>query len=663
MKLFNTFLATTLLLSSLHAISYEALEEADIPKDSKSILDFKFDFDYSNLEGNSESFDKSELNIAANTEIYSEADIKKANPQDLYDFLGQNTSVRVLPSYGSKATQLLDLGGYGVANGYQNIVIKINGRRINNIDGVPQLLSSISVDNIKRIEILKGSGSVQHGDGATGGVINIILKKSSAFSFETFSGSFGTESYQATAGYNNDIFSVSSIADYYKTDGNRYLTATGTKKDEQKILNASLSISYSPIGDLELLVDYLTSNIQQFYAKPLSLEAYTADPSQAYTGASLTSFNEQNLTSEVLSAGFNLQLNKNLKLASNVAYEIKNSTYPTFKADYVYLPFDLRLKYASKKFELITGLDGFIGDRNTSTNITSKNNLGAFISYNFTYNKKHGYKLGYRSEKVSYIYNPNTGNTQSQENNLKAMELAYAYKLDTLSSIYITYNDAYLTPSLDASFDYPAPTYQPVFSDFINPQLSSTTTIGYKNIGKKQTYKASIFFVLLKDEIYYNSSTGKNTNLDKTQKYGINLYNKYQWSKSFASTFNYDYINASIIQDINSEFNNKILPGVSPHSISASIHLKLDEKAALNVSQNFKSESFSQGDFTNSALQKQEAYFSTNLAFSYTYTKQVKFFTKVQNLFDQANGIWTQDDTIYPVNFERNIQIGIEGSF
>ena len=37
-----------------------------------------------------------------------------------------------------------------------------------------KLLSSISISSIEKIEIIKSSGSVAYGDGATGGVINIV---------------------------------------------------------------------------------------------------------------------------------------------------------------------------------------------------------------------------------------------------------------------------------------------------------------------------------------------------------------------------------------------------------------------------------------------------------------------------------------------------------
>ena len=93
------------------------------------------------------------------SEIYTSRDIKNSHSKNLYDFLNTYTSVNTLPSYGNPFIQKIDLRGYGLANGYQNIVISLNGRRLNNIDMTPQLLSSIPIEKIERIEIIKGSGS------------------------------------------------------------------------------------------------------------------------------------------------------------------------------------------------------------------------------------------------------------------------------------------------------------------------------------------------------------------------------------------------------------------------------------------------------------------------------------------------------------------------
>ena len=38
-------------------------------------------------------------------------------------------------------------------------------------------------------------------------------------------------------------------------------------------------------------------------------------------------------------------------------------------------------------------------------------------------------------------------------------------------------------------------------------------------------------------------------------------------------------------------------------------------------------------------------------------------YLKIQNLFDEDNGLWIEDDTIYPVNFERTYYAGMKVKF
>ena len=70
----------------------------------------------------------------------------------------------------------VDLRGFG-ATASSNTLVLLNGRRLNDIDLSGVDLSAIPRDSIERIEITRGnSGAVLYGDGAVGGVINIITK-------------------------------------------------------------------------------------------------------------------------------------------------------------------------------------------------------------------------------------------------------------------------------------------------------------------------------------------------------------------------------------------------------------------------------------------------------------------------------------------------------
>ncbi|QNA88396.1 TonB-dependent receptor plug domain-containing protein [Massilia sp. Dwa41.01b] len=70
----------------------------------------------------------------------------------------------------------LDLRGFGT-NSSQNMVVMVDGVRMNENELTGAVLSTIPVDTVERIEIMRGGSSVLYGEGATGGVINIITKR------------------------------------------------------------------------------------------------------------------------------------------------------------------------------------------------------------------------------------------------------------------------------------------------------------------------------------------------------------------------------------------------------------------------------------------------------------------------------------------------------
>jgi len=70
----------------------------------------------------------------------------------------------------------LDLRGFGT-NSAQNLVILVDGVRMNENELTDAVLSTIPVDTVERIEITRGGSSVLYGEGATGGVINVITKR------------------------------------------------------------------------------------------------------------------------------------------------------------------------------------------------------------------------------------------------------------------------------------------------------------------------------------------------------------------------------------------------------------------------------------------------------------------------------------------------------
>ena len=609
------------------------------------------------LEVTSSALKTDELKSTDAVEVYTAKDIEKAHVQNIYEFLNQQTSVITMPNSGNQFNQKIDMRGYGITNGYENIVVKVNGRRLNNIDLVPQLLSSISPNNIQKIEIIKSSGIVENGDGANAGVINIITKKSNQKEITLYGGTYNTFDGTFTIAHQDDKLAYTVAGEAQKNGGIRHIDTNGNK-DESKFSNFSFDVAYQALQNLELRANGLTSNIGTWYASSLTQEQYKQDPTQksnAYFPAV-----HQLFSSKVIGAGATYDINDELSFLVDYNHEYKTSNFLTYnwEAKYVYNSGNAHFLYENNNFEVVFGTDIFDGDRHTSTNITTKKNIAGYASAKY-YLGKSTFKAGYRYEKVDYTYAPTTGSSLSQSDNLHGIELGYNYLLNKQQSLFASYAKGYQAPDIDRFFKGNS------FNQFIEPMKTDSFTIGYNDIEKNNKFKVSAYYVHLKDEIYYyanaNYLLSKNTNIDKSYKYGVDVYDKYILNNNFNLTLNYNYVQAIIDKEVENgeDYSGNKLPGVSNHNIKAILSYLPNKYATLALTQIWRSKAYAANDFNNNFTQKQDAYNSTDI--SATYAKDNwEVFAKINNLFNQKNGLWIRDNAIYPVNFTTTALVGLK---
>ncbi len=263
-----------------------------------------------------------ELKSTDAVEIYTAEDIDKAHVQNIYEFLNQQTSVIAMPSYGNSYSQKIDFRGYGMDNGYQNILITVDGRKINNIDMVPQLLSNISPASIERLEIIKSSGIVKGGDGANAGAINIITKKGNAKEITIYGGTHGTADGSFYLGHSEEKFSINASGEAQRSDGSRYINSNGDR-DESSLRTGSLNIVYNPIDALELRAGASFARTDITYASFLTLDEYNNDPKVA--GATNWGAANQKYDTDTLNLGFSYHFNDKLSLHVDGTKEKKQS--------------------------------------------------------------------------------------------------------------------------------------------------------------------------------------------------------------------------------------------------------------------------------------------------------------------------------------------------
>ncbi|WP_297439561.1 TonB-dependent receptor [Sulfurimonas sp.] len=603
-----------------------------------------------------------ELKSTDAVEVYTAKDIEKAHVQNIYEFLNQQTSVISMPSYGNPYSQLIDIHGYGTSNGNQNVVITVNGRKLNNIDNAPQLLSSISPASISKIEIIKSSGIVVGGDGANAAVINITTKQTNEKEVSFYMGNYGLVDGSFYVGHTDEKFSISASAEAQKSDGIRTINAAGAK-DENKFSTGTFNLSYTPTDTLELRLGANFSKIDVIYASYLTKAQYDSNPKQQST--SFFPVTHQKLNTSSLNGGITYYISDALSLNVDTSHEYKDSDYiPSYGMyAYNYNTAKASIDYETKTMALSIGYDGFFGDRRQAGSKTTKNNNALFAMSQF-YHGAHTFKAGYRIEKISYAYITSTQNLKDDEL-LHGAELGYNYTLDNKSSLFANYSHSYQAPVIDMFFatTYPPPTYIPTtgFNGFIDPMQANNYTIGYNNIQKDNKFKISAYYIDLKNEIYLHKPDYKNTNIDKSHKYGVDIYDKYLISQEVNIALNYNYVQAIIDEEKEGtdDYAGNELPGVSNHNIKATLNYLPNRYATLALTQVYRSEAYAADDFNNNFAQKQDAYNSTDI--SATYAKDNwEIFAKINNLFNQKNGLWIADDAIYPVNFTTTGFIGLK---
>ena len=116
-------------------------------------------------------------NLATVIDVITAADIAAIGGDSVLDILATNASIQTFDLNSSGSRGQVSMRGFA-ETGANNIVIAIDGVKLNNPSLEAPLLSHIALSDVERIEILRGSGSVLFGDQAGAGVINIITKNS-----------------------------------------------------------------------------------------------------------------------------------------------------------------------------------------------------------------------------------------------------------------------------------------------------------------------------------------------------------------------------------------------------------------------------------------------------------------------------------------------------
>jgi iron complex outermembrane receptor protein len=582
------------------------------------------------------------------------------------------------PSLSGGNEYSLDIGGFG-DTAASNMVVVIDGIVYKQGDSSELRLSGLALDQIERIEIVRGASPVLYGEGAIAGVIHIITKASGLVrplgvsgQVAASAGSYGTREAKGSVFYAAEQWSFNASGLDRRSDGYRQNGASADK-------NANVSAQYRGDG-IRAGVSANQSNEHAQTPGGLTLTQYAADPRQAQP-SSLS-----NRT--YLDASANGQA---AFIEANVLGTVLRLDLAQRKRDYDALavsagsPSTFRFETTSNNagLQAIRPLDTSWG-RQTFTVGTEKINWDqkriyphnpSFGNVTLGYNttsyflksdlilKATGTQLsvGYRSEDIEKYQNVvggfSPGKTVSADK-LHAAELGFSQKLSEVATVYSRWAESYRLPNVD---EFTSPAYDSNGSPIaLRPQTSTDKELGLKYRWPSQA-RASVRWVRsdLKNEIIYDPANWANINLEPTRRQALEFLWSYPHSSSLSVSGSLSLRDA---QFLSGAYVGKQVP-MSPKQF---LGVRADWRLPANQVMSWMVTAISQqaiaGSFNNA--NKMPGYATLDWRYAYTLDK-LQLSILVKNLLDKkyhGYATTTSGYTVYP-DMGRNLMLTAKYKF
>ncbi|WP_127470597.1 TonB-dependent receptor [Thiomicrorhabdus aquaedulcis] len=612
------------------------------------------------------------LQTPYSAKTYTRADIQASGVSSISDFLNQNTTVSIQPAYGNPLAPLVDMQGYGSESGHENVQIIVDGVSLNNIDLAPPQLSGIALNSVEEIAIIKGSGAVLYGNGATAGAIIITTNKNfTATELAQLGTSYGsnnttqqTLNVKKTTSVNGFNLLTALNAEAFHTHGSKEINLDGTRNSTDNTNLAGTFGVQKGVNSATLSLAKNQSDVN--YPGSMPLTEFKQNPDANTTTGNTNQTYETTTKTLTLAT----ELNANTKLSYTLNRLDKNSTYVTYDSAFDYeqtthkLDAKTQLNSVLLQYGLSKGDAQRDGQSTFSNNRTTRNDTAAYGLMTVDVTKQLVLSAGMRAQQFDYQYQDAT-QKRKQNDHLQAHELGLNYLLSAHNSVYTSFSNAFLAPNIDRFFNFGG-----AFNEFITPQQSQTFTLGFKHQQNTLKLTTELFYVDLSDEIYYDSSTFTNTNLDKSHKQGLNAAITQQFNAITAGA-DYTYVNALIDQEAGKDYSGNRLPGVSEHTLKLFAHYDFTSNLfttlpnhRLKVMHKQGSDSFAMSDFDN-ANGQYPGYKSTDLSYQIA-NKQLNIQIGVNNLLDEDNGLYVASNTstvVYPTQYERYYYVSANYTF
>ena len=625
-------------------------------------------------------FDDVQSNQIKNTTIVTAQDIHNKGYNTIEEILKRTPGVNFVNNgFG----YIVDVRGQGVQGAAKNVKVLVDGSPLNILDMSHAILplNSISVEDIEKIEIINGGGTVLYGGGTAGGVINVITKKTQEepvknkvyyqnSSFDTNKLGFGTSIKFA----DNFLLDLA----YENVNGNGY--RRGDKRDGENLRGG---FTYNIANNQTLRFKATRYKEESKESDGITKTQLNKDRKQA--GTTLT---ESDLDRTEYSLNYEIKPTDNLTF-SLLGYNQKtirdyNQEAPagrmTHKTDGQFKDrktgVDLKGKYNYGSGNVIFGYEyiknssnrssyGAMYMRNRRLFPTStvdidlqKNTHSAFIQGRHSFTDKFEGTLGYRYEHADYDIHRTDGRNVINKNTKKsnnAYETGLNFKYSDTGNVYAKYERGYRSPSPTEMVD------KSITRGYVLNNLKSekydTYEIGIKDMIGPSFVSLTGFYTNKNDEILIDMPSGHGLNwtyknLQKTERKGVELFAE-QYFGTFRVNESVSYVDAKISKGADK---NKKIPYVSKTKATLGANYEVLTGLNLTADLNYFSNS------VDGNYEKIKGYSTTDLGLSYAHKTGLGVQAGVKNVFGKKYYRYKNGDSYIP-EAERTYYVGVSYNF
>ncbi|MBE7942447.1 MULTISPECIES: TonB-dependent receptor [Ramlibacter] len=519
----------------------------------------------------------------------------------------------------------IDLRGFGGTADLNQVVV-VDGVRISESDTGGTRLAGIPIESVERIEVLRGSGAVLYGEGATGGVIVITTKAGAAGrpnggSVYAAVGSHGLREGRANANVSAGEVSLDASVD--KRDADNY-----RQNFRSRLEAGSLSAQWQHEG-LRLGLRHAEDSLHAGLPGSLTADQFAADPSQTTTPDDRASIRNQrtSVNGDLKVAGWEIAgeagtREKRLRsLNSGFAYDYN------IHAEDAGLRARREDRIAGVGSSFTVGLDNsrwtrdVLGDFGTTAH---QDNQAWYLKEDLGFASGTRLSAGWRSERIR---KSESGSGSTLDGHPHAWDLGLSQQLAQGLTGYGRIGRSYRLASAD-EFSYTSP------GVVLAPQVSRDTELGLRFARAGTRVDARLYRSMLTDEIGFDPNAagpfgfaGANVNFDPTRRQGLEIDASQAYSAALALRANLNIRRATFREG---PYAGKDVPLVPRASFA--LRAEWTPAASHHVGAGVQWVDAQHPDFDNAC--RIPAYAVADLRYAYDW-KQAEFSVGVNNLFDR----------------------------